>query len=234
MSCPPRDRRGRAGKYARSVVDPSARLDAFRARLSRWGRNHRRSFPWREAHDPFHVLLAEVLLQRSRGRTVAGVFERLIERWPDPATLGRARVSSIEAVIRPLGLTKRAATLKAFAKEIAERGGVPRSYEQLTSLPGVGPYAANATLAVAFGQRAPVVDGVTARVYRRYFGLQGDAPASTDRALWRVVDEATPRRGVREWNWAVLDLAATICLPKVPRCGECPLREHCAWSLAHR
>jgi A/G-specific adenine glycosylase len=162
------------------------------------------------------------------------VFEELFARWPDPSSFARARVTSIAAVIRPLGLVRRATSLKALGAEIVSRGGVPDTYDQLIALPGVGPYAANATLAVAFGQRAPVVDSVTARVYRRYFGLDGDGPASTDRELWDVVEEATPHDHVREWNWAVLDLAATICLPKVPRCGECPLQDHCAWSRAHR
>jgi A/G-specific adenine glycosylase len=109
-------------------------------------------------------------------------------------------------------------------------GGVPGTHEGLVALPGVGPYAANATLAVAFDRRAPVVDGVTARVYRRYFGLPAEALASEDDALWSVVERVTPRRGARTWNWAVLDLAATVCLPARPRCGECPLATGCTSS----
>jgi A/G-specific adenine glycosylase len=206
----------------------------FQSDLAAWGERNRRNFGWRRTDDAFRVLVAEVLLQRSRGGTVGRVFEELISRWPDARSLARARVSSIGSVIRPLGLVKRAVTLRAMAQEIARIGSVPSTYEGLIALPGVGPYAANATLAVAFGQRAPVVDGVSARVYRRYFGLETDGPAASDRKLIQVVEEATPHDHVREWNWAVLDLAATICLPKVPRCPECPLRDHCAWSKAHR
>jgi A/G-specific adenine glycosylase len=106
--------------------------------------------------------------------------------------------------------------------------------EGLLELPGVGPYAAGATFVVAFGGRASVVDGVTARVYRRYFGIEGSDPASADRELWRVVDEATPSRNLRKWNWAVLDLASMVCVPKIPRCGSCPLAADCCWSRAHR
>jgi len=203
---------------------------AFRSRLLRWGEEHRRSFPWRETTDPFRILVAEVLLQRSRGRTVASVFDRLFERWPDASALSRARTSSIASVIRPLGLVKRAGTLKSLAATVADRGEVPGTIDELLELPGVGPYAASATLAVAFECPAPVVDGVSARVYRRYFGLDGDAPASSDGALWEVVHRVTPRSHLREWNWAVLDLAALVCLPKIPRCTECPLRDRCAWS----
>jgi A/G-specific adenine glycosylase len=204
----------------------------FRSRLLGWGGRNYRSFPWREASDPFRVLVAEVLLQRSRGKTVAGVFDRLFERWPDARSLSEARTPSIASVIRPLGLVKRAPTLKALAAAAVRAGGVPDTLDGLLELPGVGRYAASATLAVAYGKPAPVVDGVSARVYRRYFGLDGDAPASSDGELWDVVHRVTPRTHLREWNWAVLDLAALVCLPKIPRCGECPLRDRCAWSRA--
>jgi A/G-specific adenine glycosylase len=203
---------------------------AFRSRLLRWGEDHRRSFPWRETDDPFRILVAEVLLQRSRGKTVATVYERLFARWPTAEALARARVDSIASVIRPLGLIKRAATLKALAGAVAQRGAVPDSLDELLELPGVGNYAASATLAVAFQQQAHVVDGVSARVYRRYFGLVGAGSVTSDSELWEVVAQVTPRRGVREWNWAVLDLAALVCLPKVPRCHGCPLESCCAWS----
>jgi A/G-specific adenine glycosylase len=204
----------------------------FVRELLGWGRRNRRSFPWRTERDPFRVLVAEVLLQRSRGTSVAPVYERLFERWPNAADLARARVDSIRSVIRPLGLIRRAETLKTIARTVAERGSVPRSVEGLLELPGVGQYAASATAAVAFGKRTATVDGVTARVYRRYFGLESPQAPSTDRNLWALVEDVTPATGIREWNWAVLDLAATVCLPGKPRCAECPLTARCSWSGA--
>ena len=206
---------------------------AFRKDLTRWGTANRRSFPWRETDDPFRILVAEVLLQRSRGKTVAKVYEQLFARWPDAASLARARVDTIEKTIRPLGLNKRAGLLKEMAAVVSGLGEVPTTLDGLLALPGVGPYAAGATLAAAFGKRAPVVDGVTARVYRRYFGLDPAIPASSDPELWRVVTEASPSKNNKEWNWAVLDLASSVCLPKVPRCHECPLAAHCGWSQSH-
>lgn len=197
-----------------------------------WGRQNCRPFPWRETTDPFRVLVAEVLLQRSRGKTVATVYEEVFRRWPDASVLSRARVASIASVIRPLGLVSRAERLKALATEVCHLGQVPDTLKGLLVLPGVGRYAASATLAVAFDKRAAVVDGVTARVYRRYFGLADSLPASSDPGLWEVVDQVTPRTHVREWNWAVLDLASSICLPKKPRCSECPLVEGCAYAGA--
>ena len=88
-------------------------------------------------------------------------------------------------------------------------------------------------LAIVPGLMCRDVDGVPARVYRRYFGLEPAVPASSDPELWRVVAEASPARKNKEWNWAVLDLASSVCLPKVPRCHECPLAAHCHWSQAH-
>ena len=171
-------------------------------------------------------------MQRSRGVTVARIYERLFSRWPDAEHLARARVDSIVSVIRPVGLTSRAGKLRDLARDVVERGKVPDSLEGLLALPGVGRYAAGATLSVAFNKHTAVVDGVTARVYRRYFGLAGDLPAVSDQELWSLVTDVTPKRSVREWNWAVLDLAATVCLPKVPRCSTCPLQANCAWAMA--
>jgi A/G-specific adenine glycosylase len=200
----------------------------FVRRLLAWGRANRRAFPWREETDPFRVLVAEVLLQRSRGGTVARVYGELFARWTSASALASADVDQIRSVIRPLGLVRRAETLRRLAAAVVERGEVPSSVPALQELPGVGRYAAHATAAVAFGRGVPTVDGVSARVYRRYFDLPSDVPAAADERLWATVAEVTPRRAVREWNWAVLDLAATVCLPEVPRCPACPLFETCA------
>lgn len=201
-------------------------------RLRAWGRANRRRFPWRTETDPFRILVAEVLLQRSRGRTVAKVYDALFRRWPEPQTLARATVEDITAVIHPLGLTSRAARLREMAERVADQG-MPHDAGGLIELPGVGRYAANAT-AAAMGHREPVVDGTSARVYRRYFGLPDHRPPVDDEALWSLVREVMPRTQVAEWNWAVLDLAAAICMPKRPRCEGCPLVAGCAWASENR
>lgn len=200
-------------------------------RLLAWGRRNRRDFPWRREIDPFRVLVAEVLLQRSRGTTVVGVYEELFTRWPDAEFLSRAEQSEIADVIRPLGLTGRARTIKRMAEQVVEAGGVPRSVESMLRLAGVGRYSASATAASAFGKEHPTVDGTSARVYRRVFGFPGPRDAHVDEELWELVGQVSPTRGaIREWNWAVLDLASLVCLPKVPRCQECPVLEQCAFG----
>lgn len=205
---------------------------AFVRRLLAWGRGNRRDFPWRDESDPFRVLVAEVLLQRSRGTTVTAVYRRLFDRWPSPEALAQAEVPEIEDVIRPLGLTRRAASLKTMAAQVVEFGGVPRSVMEMTRLAGVGRYAASATSAVAFGRRAATVDGTSARVYRRYFGLKGPRDSHVDEELWDLVAQVLPTRAAQEWNWAVLDLAALVCLPKLPRCAACPLNRDCVTGSA--
>lgn len=201
----------------------------FRRAIVRWADQGIRTFPWRSERDPFRILVAEVLLQRSRSSTVDSVYRELFRRWPDATALAKAPVRSITAVIRPLGLLSRAPRLKQLAIEVAARG-VPTDVERLLELPGVGRYAANAAAAVAFGKRSPTVDGVSARVYRRYFGLPEGRPAVGDRELWNLVERVTPARAARTWNWAVLDLAAAICLPRTPRCNECPLASTCTFA----
>ena len=201
----------------------------FVRRLLRWGRANRREFPWRVEADPFRVLVAELMLQRSRGGTVARVYDALFQRWSTPTSLSEAEEAEIAQVIRPIGLTSRAKTIKRLAASIVELDGVPRTVEGLMELPGIGRYAASATAAVAFQKSVGTVDGVSARVYRRYFGLPSDLPAVGDQTLWDLVTEVTPSSAVREWNWAVLDHASSICLPKVPRCLECPLSDACTY-----
>jgi A/G-specific adenine glycosylase len=201
---------------------------AFVSQLLAWGRANRRSFPWREDSDPFRILIAEVLLQRSRGNTVAKVYWELFARWEDAAALSAAYVPAIAEVIRPLGLLRRAAVLKALARKVVDRGGVPSSTAELMELPGVGRYAAAATAAAAFRTSDPSVDSVSARVYRRYFGTPANSDPASDQALWKLVLDTSQGTPVWELNWAALDLAAAICLPKIPRCPLCPLQRDCS------
>lgn len=195
---------------------------AFRRRLFAWHADHYRSFPWRETTDAFQILVAEVLLQRSRAKTVAKVHASLFDRWPTAGALAEADPTDVEKVIRPAGLVKRAGTLVKLAHHVESAGAVPADAQ---SLPGVGPYASRATSGL------PVVDATSARVYRRYFGLLDvDLHKRVDAELWQLVEVVTPSAQAREMNWAVLDLAAEVCLPKIPRCEECPVRAGCVFG----
>lgn len=208
----------------RQPADP----DFFTSKLLAWFKEHGRVFPWRQTDDRYRILICEVLLRRSRSSTVAKVAERFFERWPTPATLADAEVEDVTDVIRPLGLTKRAGQLIDLGQALDEASSFPDSINALTELPGVGRYAAAATLG------EPTVDGTSARVYRRYFGwLDATEHKTVDDELWKLVDTALPHEAttVRRLNWAVLDLAAYLCAPARPMCDRCPLVERCRWAL---
>jgi len=213
-----------------SSLSGSKRVRSFKAILLDWYSRNARKFPWRETNDSFRILIAEVLLQRSRAKTVATVYKVLFEIWPDPISLANAEILDVEEIIRPLGLISRATTLVALAKEVVKSGAVPDSYEGMVSLPGVGRYIASATLATAFNKPSSLVDSVTARVYRRFFGIE--TKIGIDEDIWSFVDTMIKCDESRDLNWAVLDLAAIKCLPKVPRCDDCPLKKRCARHIS--
>lgn len=204
--------------------------DRFAAAVVGWGASNVRSFPWRETASPFHVLVAEVLLQRTPSWKVLPVWTRLVTRYATPARLSRAHVATLERMITPLGLIKRAVSLRAMARAIVEdhHGEVPSRPSSLLALPGVGPYVAAAVRCLAFGQADPMLDGVTSRVVKRYFDLAGpaDDPDVHARQLLVAAVPKEPRQA-RLFNLALLDLAATICKPVSPRCTTCPLAIDC-------
>jgi A/G-specific adenine glycosylase len=172
------------------------------------------------------VLIGEVLLQRTRGDLVEPVFRDFIRRWPDAVRLGRAREPTIARVIRPLGLAKRAPIIKRLGTELARRGALPTTPEELLELPGIGPYAAHAVPVFALGMHYPVVDWVIARVLRRYFGLPGDSRPNQDRELWDRARRLIRTAPAREVWLGLLDFASAVCKPN-PVCPTCPLRTSC-------
>jgi A/G-specific adenine glycosylase len=200
----------------------------FRRAILRWHRLHPRSFPWRRRRDAYAVLIGEVLLQRTRGEAVVPVFDEFVRRWPNPEDLSRARVSSIAAVIRPLGLAKRAPILKDLGRAVADLGRVPGSPEELLLLPGVGPYAAHAVPVFAGGRNLPVVDWVIARVLRRYFGLPTERRPNADPELWDLARDLVKRGRAGELWLGTLDFAAAVCRPR-PECPTCPLNSSCSY-----
>ena len=159
------------------------------------------------------------------------MYREVIRRWPDPIRLARARQATIERVIAPLGLPKRAQTLKRLGRSLTELGGVPDSPNELMKLPGVGPYAAHAVPVFSLGKDLPLVDWVIARVLRRYFGLPDDKRPNADKQLWAVAtDLANLGEASRLWL-GVLDFADATCKPR-PRCDDCPLSIDCAYNAS--
>jgi A/G-specific adenine glycosylase len=199
--------------------------------LLRWYDRARRDLPWREIPSAYGTLVSELMLQQTGVATVVPYFRRFMRRFPDLATLGAASEDEVTALWSGLGYYARARNLRRAAQMVvAEHGGkIPATETELRALPGIGPYTAAAVAAIAFGARAFALDGNAIRVMAR---LSGEASpielASTKARLHaRGLGEVPPVRA-GDFNQAVMELGATVCTPRRPRCGECPIAAGCA------
>lgn len=199
-----------------------------------WGIIHKREFPWRATTDPFRVLIAEMMLRRTRADQVVPIYRRFLERFPDAATLAAASEAEVAELVRPLGLAWRVPAFLQMARTLVGRygGTVPRDRQSLRSLPGVGEYVADAILCIAFSEPVALVDTNTVRVAGRYFGFpthgESRRSVSVRRAVARLIDPMAPR----ESSLALLDFAATVCRAGPPLCERCPFTERCTWRQA--
>ena len=195
-----------------------------------------RPLPWRAppgeaAPDPYRVWLSEVMLQQTTVAAVIPRFERFLQRWPTVEALAAAPEQDVLHEWAGLGYYARARNLHACARTVAALGGFPSSEEELRRLPGIGAYTAAAIASIAFDRRAVVVDTNVARVVARLFGVAEPLAQATDR-IRGLADELTPSERAGDFAQAMMDLGATICTPKAPRCGQCPLAQDCTAFLS--
>jgi len=198
-----------------------------------WYRRARRQLPWREAPTPYNTWVAELMLQQTQVLTVVPYFERFVARFPDVDALADATEEQVLALWSGLGYYRRARALREGARRIvADRGGrFPEDVDGWMALPGIGRYTAGAIVSIALGKRAPILDGNVMRVLTRWFAISGDPRrGATNTTLWRLAEEILPSRSVAEYNQALMELGALICLPRQPRCSLCPVRSDC---IAH-
>lgn len=195
----------------------------FQQALIQWFSQRGRDLPWRMTKDPYKVLLAEILLQQTDARKALRAYELLVERFPNPQALSVAEPSEVEDIVAPIGLRYRAGRLHRLASVMA-KGGLPCDEQELLKLHGVGRYMARAVLCFAFDRPVGVLDTNVLRILDRVFGIRSTkSRPHTDRQLWDLVNLMTPLEGAKEYNWALLDLAAGVCRARRPKCGECPL-----------
>ncbi|MEO1967343.1 MAG: A/G-specific adenine glycosylase [Sphingomonadaceae bacterium] len=197
-----------------------------------WYSHHARALPWRAppgaaAPDPYRVWLSEVMLQQTTVQAVKPYFAAFTERWPTFAELAAASEEEVMAAWAGLGYYSRARNLIACARSVAERGGFPDTEDGLRSLPGVGAYTAAAVAAIAFGRRAVVVDANVERVVTRLFALDDPLPG-VRKAIRLKADAITPAERAGDFAQAMMDLGATICTARDPKCHLCALSSHCA------
>ena len=194
--------------------------------LLSWYDHNARELPWRGARDPYRIWLSEIMLQQTRTEAVRRYYERFLERFPDVFALAAADQDEVLKLWEGLGYYSRARNLHAAAKAVAASGGhFPDSVEGLQSLPGIGPYAARAIASIAYNICAPALDGNQMRVLSRCFAVERTLKTPFDLEAEALACISQERPG--DYNQALMDLGASICTPKNPRCEDCPLSPIC-------
>jgi len=229
-------------------VDP-ATLNLLRRRLIGWFRQHRRDLPWRRTLDPYRIWVSEVMLQQTQVATALPYYERFVRRFPTVAALARATDQEVLKVWQGLGYYRRARNLHAAARAVVRNHGgrVPDDPAAFAALPGVGRYTAGAVMSIAFGRPLAALDGNAVRVIARWLAMTRCVDDAATRArLWAAAEMLVPKKGKEgtvpltkkgtvpffrnapgDWNQAVMELGSGVCLPRGPKCGECPVRRHC-------
>ena len=200
--------------------------------LLRWYDRHRRDLPWRRHRDPYAIWVSEIMLQQTRVETGRPYFERFLRRFPGIEDLAAAEQEEVLALWSGLGYYRRARDLHRAAREIVTTGGVvPRCARELQQLPGIGRYTAAAIASIAFGEVVPAVDGNIARVVTRFRGISGDPTrGKTKRKIEATAHDLLDHDRPGDSNQALMELGATLCRPREPRCGACPLESDCVAS----
>lgn len=211
------------GKKTRSSDAQSASL--FPRLLLRWYDRSHRKLPWRGETDPYRIFVSEIMLQQTRVAVVERRYAEFLRRFPTIQKLARSREHTVLAAWSGLGYYRRARSLRQAAITILRRGDFPRTASELEMLPGVGRYTAAAVASIAFGEPAPVVDGNVRRVLARVTGRD-----LSDSQSWQLAGELLDRERPGDFNQAMMELGATVCLPSgSPKCSGCPIVTLCSW-----
>jgi A/G-specific adenine glycosylase len=208
--------------------------DTFVKLILDWFKHNKREFSWRTLKlSPFQVLVAELMLQKTNASQVENIFPRFIENYPNPESIANISEDELAKLLQPLGLfNRRARDLKKTAEIILDLGNViPSEKKELLKLPGVGDYIANSILCFAFNKKMPIIDANVGRVMKRIFSFPVKSAPSRDKKLAERMEELIPDRYFKEFNYAILDIAALICIPRKPRCEECLMITICDYYM---
>jgi A/G-specific adenine glycosylase len=208
---------------------PAAR-QRFRRRLLAWYQANGRDLPWRRTEDPYHILVSEMMLQQTQVDRVLPKYHEWLAKYPSLEALAAAPEGDVTETWRPLGYNIRPRRLQSIAREsVARYGGeLPSDEETLLSFKGIGAYTAGAIRSFAFGQRAAILDTNVARVLFRIFVGRGDAKAhAMRRQLWAISAIVLPHKHVFDFNQALMDFGATVCVARKPKCDACPMTKMC-------
>jgi A/G-specific adenine glycosylase len=225
----------RPNKIHRDLVHASPFLNtqnirSFRRALLRWYSRNGRDLPWRRTRDPYAILVSEIMLQQTQVATVIPYYHEWLRRFPDFHALAAASETDVLHAWQGLGYYSRARNLHATAQKISRdhAGRCPATIEELRALPGIGRYTAHAILTFAYDQPVGIVEANTTRLLARMFNVVSPVDSTRGREiLWNHAARVVPQNRSGEFNSALIDLGATICLPRAPRCGICPVKPFC-------
>jgi A/G-specific adenine glycosylase len=205
-------------------MDPPSAKRKFRRLLLRWYEVNKRDLPWRREHDPYRIWISEIMLQQTRVNAVLEHYRLFLKRFPRVENLASARESSVLAAWSGLGYYRRARMMHAAAKKVTKElgGKFPTTEAGLRELPGIGRYTSAAIASIAFGEPIAVVDGNVERVFQR---LSGKAVATEQ--IWEMANELLDPKRPGDFNQAMMELGATVCMPRGPLCMLCPVVELC-------
>jgi len=202
----------------------------FRQRLLTWYGRHGRDLPWRKTDDPYHILVSEIMLQQTQVDRVLPKYAEWLDKYPSMEVLAEAPEIDVTKTWYPLGYNIRPKRLQSIAREsVAKYGGqLPSDEATLLSFKGIGAYTAGAIRSFAFRERAAILDTNVARVLFRNFVAKGDPKShAMKRHLWTISETLVPMRHVFDFNQALMDLGAMVCVARNPKCDVCPMTKNC-------
>lgn len=214
------------------------RREEIARRLVEWYKEKGRMFPWRmKGLRPYEILIAEMMLQRTRAEMVMKAYSGFLRRYPDPQSLAIESIENIALALKPLGLYKRRAKwMKTAAEMLLKKydGKVPDEPAALAELPGLGMYNVNAILCFAYNKPVPLIDINVARVLGRVASIDVQGDLRKNKNLHNLAAKLVPETGFKEFNWALVDMGAIICTPKDPKHDECPIAHVCNFVLQQK
>ncbi len=209
---------------------PAFHAEAIQKALLEWYDRYKRDLPWRRTKDPYAIFVSEMMLQQTQVKTVIPYYERFLKELPNWSALAKAKEEKVLKLWEGLGYYRRARNLQAAAQKVIAdfHGHLPQTREGIVELPGVGQYSAGAVLSIAFQKPEPLVDGNVIRVFSRLFVLRGNLKVGENhKKVWDIARQLLPPKRPGDFNQALMELGATVCLPEQPQCLLCPLYAHC-------
>ncbi len=207
---------------------------SFQKALLGWYDRNKRDLPWRKTQDPYAIFVSEMMLQQTQVKTVIPYYERFLKELPNWKALARADEQKVLKLWEGLGYYRRARNLKAAAQMVLKDfgGNLPDTLEDVLKLPGVGPYSAGAVLSIAYQKPLPLVDGNVIRVFSRVFLLRGDLKSGPgNKKVWDLARQVLPAKRPGDFNQALMELGATLCVSDDPQCLLCPLLDQCQAAI---